>query len=774
MHIATGSDTDNSELMARLKRIVDDRAARLPQVADRLNRLDVLDEALDNLRRCAHELPTDWADQDAVRDAMARIDDSEIGKSLTEARASLSSVKARLSRTTVNVGVTGRARVGKSTLLQSVSGLTDDQVPTGDNINVTAVRSRLFHASEPRAFLTFHSRTGFLDEVVWPYFTELAVSPAPSSIEAFEGMDLRHQMEARRSGPDVLTFEAESRWHRLIQIQSAVPRIKSLFDQGELTLTNLDGLRPYVAYPTPEQDKAEVERGVPAPRQYLAVRDCRIEAPFPETAVDRLGIVDLPGLGEVASGIDEKILTGLRDEVDVVLLMKRAAVGLTQVDETDIKAADLIDRARGDITDTSDFAWIVINASPGDENRVEALRTQILTRLNFGQADSRYLTLQADARDASEVHSAVLVPVLDRLTDRLPIMDEQVLNGAVRSIKSPLQGIKTAAASLRDAVARARTVSGSGREELDDLAHEMRADLQQSLARLRPERLGEAYVDRYIERVDTVHGEIKEWLDEGLGSFDSRAEWVEYAIRDSGTEVSLRPFAIAELHRLRVEVTSRYAQLDEYLNDVLVDEFYAAVCSAFSGRDVDGGGKSGADLAYLLGSAGLPPAKRIQTLLANFEACDPPVAGLVEAVRRLAGLRFDFRLQSYPVLHDLSLQRRPKDGAFPPDFETVEFMYDWFGEVILQYSHNIRQALAADASRQFKVLSGAAVVFEDEIIRSGRSKRELRNLADGYRDELWPGKFQDANSKSARAKTFADAVTAVQQAVSNALGDSNE
>ena len=100
--------------------------------------------------------------------------------------------------------------------------------------------------------------------------------------------------------------------------------------------------------------------------------------------------------------------------------------------------------------------------------------------------------------------------------------------------------------------------------------------------------------------------------------------------------------------------------------------------------------------------------------------------GLVAAVERLAGIRFDFRLQSYPVLHDLSLERRPKDGVFPPDFETVDLMYDWFSEVIVQYSHNVRQALAEDANRQFKVLSGAAVVFEDEIIRSGRSKRELQ------------------------------------------------
>ena len=55
-----------------------------------------------------------------------------------------------MARDTVNVGVSGQARVGKSTLLQSVSGLGDDQIPTGQALPVTAVRSRIFHSPGPR------------------------------------------------------------------------------------------------------------------------------------------------------------------------------------------------------------------------------------------------------------------------------------------------------------------------------------------------------------------------------------------------------------------------------------------------------------------------------------------------------------------------------------------------------------------------------------------------------------------------------------------------
>lgn len=407
---------DNTELKGRLEAIVRDRNARVPQVGDRVRRLRQVKESLDRLRAAARDLPDDWAARPEVRDALARLGDPDVAARLTEAEGVIASVQARFSRQTINIGVSGRARVGKSTILQSVSGLSDDQVPTGEDLNVTAVRSRLFHASRPRAFLSFHTRQTFLDDVVHPYFQELEISPLPTSVEAFARTELRTELEKRRRTAG-LSHQIETRWERLMGIQAALPQVLPLLDRGELVLDALSGLRRFVAYPTAEQIKTETMSGTPAPREYLAVRDCRIESPFPETAVDRLGMVDLPGLGEVASGIDDRIMAGLRDEVDVVLLVKRAAVGLSNVDDIDSKAADLIRTARSDIDDSRDFAWIVINASDNDASRVDALKIDILNKLNFGVADSRYLTLQADGRDARDVHEKVLVPVLDRLAE---------------------------------------------------------------------------------------------------------------------------------------------------------------------------------------------------------------------------------------------------------------------------------------------------------------------------------------------------------------------
>src|SRR5690606_1914746 len=141
-----------------LDSIVADRHGRLPRVQEQLDRLDRVEQALRSVDDAAVGLPPDWSNDPSVRDAIERLRDPEVARSLASARALLQSVQARYSRDSINIGVSGRARVGKSLMLQSISGLDDEQVPTGEGTNVTAIRSRIFHASAPRATITFHTR----------------------------------------------------------------------------------------------------------------------------------------------------------------------------------------------------------------------------------------------------------------------------------------------------------------------------------------------------------------------------------------------------------------------------------------------------------------------------------------------------------------------------------------------------------------------------------------------------------------------------------------
>ena len=80
-------------------------------------------------------------------------------------------------------------RQGKSTFLQSLSGLTDDEIPACKGGACTAVRSKIYHHDgETRATVTLHSEDSFLKEVIAPYYKDLNLSDRLSKHEKISNL----------------------------------------------------------------------------------------------------------------------------------------------------------------------------------------------------------------------------------------------------------------------------------------------------------------------------------------------------------------------------------------------------------------------------------------------------------------------------------------------------------------------------------------------------------------------------------------------------------
>ena len=108
-------------------------------------------------------------DQDALQRIDGAIEDLDrLLGSFSSREDTLNALRVRFSRGTVNIGVSGEARVGKSTTLQKFSGLTDTQIPTGKGLPVTAVRSEIFNSADERAEVTFRDQKRFITEYVHP------------------------------------------------------------------------------------------------------------------------------------------------------------------------------------------------------------------------------------------------------------------------------------------------------------------------------------------------------------------------------------------------------------------------------------------------------------------------------------------------------------------------------------------------------------------------------------------------------------------------------
>ncbi|WP_104482279.1 hypothetical protein V5P93_006327 [Actinokineospora auranticolor] len=283
-------------------------------------------------------------------------------------------VATGVGRTTVTIGVSGSARVGKSSLLQSTSGLADAQLPTGSGIPVTAVRSRIHHVvGRRRAVLEPHTCTGFRAAHPRPRHAALGLPDAPTGVAEFRAWRYPapgERAHAAAAHPTLL--------NDLREIQATLPSYVDFLDRGggpfELDGDEFDRLREYVTYPV-----VAAKRAGDPPCKHLAVRDNRIECAFPHPDLAAIGGCDLPGIGEITLDADRHHVTGLRHEVDVVLLVKRAVEGMAYRGDADARAVTLLNT--GDGTPT-------LVANPRDD---------VTRKLNEGSADLHLQVLEADA-----------------------------------------------------------------------------------------------------------------------------------------------------------------------------------------------------------------------------------------------------------------------------------------------------------------------------------------------------------------------------------------
>ncbi|MBM7774327.1 hypothetical protein JOD54_004531 [Actinokineospora baliensis] len=746
-----------SDIGKRIEAIVAERARLAPLVRADAQRWRAVLRSLLALGQQL-EQQTGQEEPHAVRDRL-----------VTEARGAAADVEAlvesherfaaRLLRSTVNVGVSGSARVGKSTLLQSISGLADNEIPTGADIPVTAVRSRIFHSdTRSRALLTFHGYASLRDEVLAGYHRALGLPPAPATLEAFRAFPYPQRPEDLPGGEPSPTSVVLLR--RLLDMREALPSYEDLLT-GEEREIPLADLRPFIAYPTHE----ERTRPGHGDHRYLAVREARIECPFPHADVRHLGVLDLPGLGELMVGAEAHHVDGLRDEVDVVVMVVRASATTAYLRDSDARTLSLLQESLGAAGTSRDFVFILVNDVTADRSRLAALRHEIDSKINDGVPDQYFQVLQADAADSAAVAARVLGPLLAHLAERLPIMDARIRASVSESATELAARVETLARETTAHAERVRRSAGVVDEGLQDRVNALRGHLARDLTSLVADvaaKYATSEDSEYAEAVEAAYRGVLDWTEAGFG--EGPDSWRARALDRCVEDHNSTPFLSEELNVLRVTITQRFAAMDDFLAARITD-LYARVVAVLAAR-----------LGELVPSD-TEPTKALRQLRELLVDPTEPSPSLAKAVEDLLEVRLDFRTQLYPrvraALAECNLevpgpsgQRRVQVIA-PPTEQGVDRMYRAVVDIAEQTAFRTRQQLLGLALEPGQALRAVTEFFADAFIRSRDSKRDLLRLARGYRDRIWPDAFREHDL----AVTTASALTAAAEAVVAAVAE---
>jgi hypothetical protein len=322
----------------------------------------------------------------------------------------LGNLETRLSRSTLNIGVVGRMRQGKSRLLQSLTGLTQAEIPTSDQGVCTRGLSKIFHTHDPsqaKILVEFHSWHSFI-EVIHLYFDKLDLTGSkPSTPDEFS------------QRPPVLPEHKNDENSRFLygrlckEYYSQFQNYQSLLT-GDVTEVSQQDITKYIA-----QDQSSKS-------EYLAVKEVRILCEFPHhQEVGRIGVIDLPGLGDDNIFDVERLIKALQEEIDLILFVRRPDPLGDDWQEADRAMFKTAREALGDFP-VSNCAFMVLNrVQQGDTDSLEACDRFAKTATQH-HIEVRQCVI-ANCADAGDVRTQVLMPVLDDLTSSINVVYDQYL-----------------------------------------------------------------------------------------------------------------------------------------------------------------------------------------------------------------------------------------------------------------------------------------------------------------------------------------------------------
>ena len=747
-----------SILANKIDSVIRERQNQLPRVRGYIEAIDKFDAALRVVESTLSEAIEDPAIGGEIRPLLDEFRTVSPLSKLEEMRQAISVVRARFERSTINIGVSGQARVGKSTLLQRLSGLGDEQIPTGVGLPVTAVRSRIEHSNQNIALLKFHDWTSFRREVLDSFYKEIGLGPTPATPEAFhastpgEGIDLASKKSRQ------LTMLGE-----LKAAHTGFASYRSLLS-GQEEQAPLDQISTYVS-------KTYTDEGQLANLQYLAVQRARIMCTFPVNDVQRLVLVDLPGLGEISPGAEGRHLDGLQHDTDLVVMIKRPdSSQACDWDEKDAQALDLVERARGDLKQTSDFLFLLKNQSSTDDPLlIQALSHALETKVNAPRTHDPLTILTADVSVRDGAIDGVLRPVLSHLANNLGRMDSEVLNGAVARVAGLAKSLSGLLATLSD------TLKSLGREgddfhQIVERARGMRrkfaVDLEDQVHHRLKRARSQVEDDQYIKQVKSIYQSIIDDLESGFRG--DREVWVRDLYESIRADGQTSPTAGREINRIRVDISQRFNGLDGYFQ-VRVDQLIDDVAQTVSTH-------TGSLLAGRTGKDALQYFQKLAT------EADRPAEGLASATSELLGLKIEYKTHLHPhVRQELDILQLERDNPDNPEEkilvvsgEVSENGAEKVATRLVQLGHQaafrIRKALLQQAIVPELILHAAAEQFVDATIRHGSYETEFQEIARAYRDNIWPGLFQGMKIRSVRITRLRKALHDASDCSSKLIG----
>lgn len=636
-----------------------------------------------------------WSGDEATKSKLQTLDFASFEENIREHLTSLGRLQGRFSRKTLNIGVIGRMGQGKSTLLQSLTGLKNEVIPALSGKACTAARSTICHqpGNLTTAEIQFHDHDSFLREVIIPYYKKLGLMPIPSSLEAFVHGEIPSlPLSANQTNINIYN-RLKDDYH------TNGKKYQEYLRRGSLNIQDPSKISNYVAQEYKDSQLINHE--------CLAVKHVKISCEFPFDEIGAIALVDVPGLGDFRLGDESLVIEALAQEVDFILFICKPSKDRANFEQSDTDLYHLANKALNDLPSRSIF---VLNVDRNGENQknCHSLKQDI---------DSEKVKMPvldwviADCSSPEDANNKVLQAVLDNLRSNVTQLDRDYTQQKIADLQGNLTEIKqkllqVALPNIDNDKIFYRRYNVLFKEFWDTITNEM-TNLQKDLMEERdiPDKNLKNKIDIVLEdcrtNVEMPSFQEVERLHKNLGGISSTYE--KY------------------LQKLRTNLSRKFLDVEQGLSET-IEEIKAQVSKVLVEKCGLGGLTKTCGSDFLAEVSSQIPAE-YRELKKGFDI-------LSEFNLSYRGLiQHRIRLQ----LDLLTPDKAPGLKAGANDQDVLDQLNDLYQETL----YNCENALTGFLSEPSQASFAIVEEFSDRVLRAENAQDEWRDFLFSKRDQIW-------------------------------------
>ncbi len=663
-------------------------------------------------------------------------DPSAVILQLQKCQAECNRLEKRFDRETINISVVGRAGQGKSRLLQSISGVTNEIIPADTGGDCTGTKSTIANAyGKTYSHILFYTEQEIVTQVN-AYLEKLG------AYNLFVGS----VMQIPNIPVDNISVNSTTQQSLLEQLRKYVEHYNVYCQNlgGEIDVDQSE-IRQYVAqYDTGKHDKHFYA--------YLGVKEATIYTQFPTEDVGKVKLVDTIGLGDTSLDLEKKMLDTLVNDSDAAIVVRKADAQRDGIRNEDNQLYDLLAEA---LRNSGLEYWLfyAINACAALNNEVTGniLLEEFKKKQNSGAQKFADLML-VNCADENDVREKLLLPILNFLVDNIENVDNNLMREANQQFADCYQ-------KYFDLCLKAdRILYGSFRKNLQsgglfDELYEDKLNLPRELKSLMKEY---ADKDKNSVRCDVIYEKIKTII-KNIASHCPTSDEIKERLGNGGDKGHAPNVYLYYADNLRAIVRDEFEQINKSTITTLQEGLKKAVCDML-GND-NGGRLKRIPLQNMTND---DPVAWLKTLseekLTEFPLVAEAFNDIVDYRLNIEGF-LEFKIDEALEYLEYSPQN---NKSFIPDFNGMSN-----DEIVFVIEQNLQNSIPVIADEIIEGVQELLLVpyhsfkarvrkLYDRLVMKEQGKRELKNFYREHAMAIWPDEFNNVAAKELALGTLND------------------